>query len=158
MQTLVLNYRLMRMRRWSLTIVLGAMLLGCFACAHQEENGATSKDTNKPNPPSAAQPSTSVPKSSPGTATAVAPIDDQRPTAIEPQAAAQAATLPPLKPETVVAATSPATTPPGLAPKILVASTKMDFGKQPGNKTIQRAIIVRNAGKSNLNIESVTPS
>jgi hypothetical protein len=44
------------------------------------------------------------------------------------------------------------------APKILVASTKIDFGKQPQKITLNKAIVIRNAGKSDLNIQSVTPS
>jgi hypothetical protein len=44
------------------------------------------------------------------------------------------------------------------APRIFVADTKMDFGKQPQDKKLIRNIVVRNAGKTDLNIESVTPS
>jgi hypothetical protein len=43
-------------------------------------------------------------------------------------------------------------------PKLVVPEKKLDFGKQPQDKTIVRAIHIKNAGRSALNIESVTPS
>jgi hypothetical protein len=46
----------------------------------------------------------------------------------------------------------------GRQPKLLAPEKKLDFGKQPQDKTIVRAIHIKNAGQAALNIESVTPS
>ena len=43
-------------------------------------------------------------------------------------------------------------------PKLVVPEKRLDFGKQPQDKTMVRAIPIRNGGLSVLNIESVTPS
>jgi hypothetical protein len=43
-------------------------------------------------------------------------------------------------------------------PRIVVASTKIDFGKQPQKITLNKAVVIRNGGKADLNIQSVTPS
>jgi hypothetical protein len=46
----------------------------------------------------------------------------------------------------------------GRPPKLVVPEKRLDFGKQPQDKTMVRAIPIRNGGLSVLNIESVTPS
>lgn len=43
-------------------------------------------------------------------------------------------------------------------PKLVVSEKRLDFGKQPQDKTMVRAIPIRNGGLGVLNIESVTPS
>ena len=44
------------------------------------------------------------------------------------------------------------------APKLIVPEKRLDFGKQPQDKTMIRAIPIKNGGLSALNIDSVTPS
>lgn len=44
------------------------------------------------------------------------------------------------------------------APKLVAPAKKIDYGKQPQDKTLIRTIAIRNGGQANLNIESVTPS
>jgi hypothetical protein len=44
------------------------------------------------------------------------------------------------------------------APKLVAPEKKIDFGKQPQDKTLVRAIAIRNGGRAVLNIESVVPS
>ena len=44
------------------------------------------------------------------------------------------------------------------SPKLVAPEKKIDFGKQPQDKTIVRAIAIRNGGRAVLNIDSVTPS
>lgn len=44
------------------------------------------------------------------------------------------------------------------APKLIVPEKRLDFGKQPQDKTMIRAIPIKNGGLSVLNIDSVTPS
>lgn len=46
----------------------------------------------------------------------------------------------------------------GGSPKLVVPEKRLDFGKQPQDKTMVRAIPIRNGGLGVLNIESVTPS
>ena len=44
------------------------------------------------------------------------------------------------------------------APKLVVPDKKIDFGKQPQDKTLVRAIVIKNGGLADLKIESVVPS
>jgi hypothetical protein len=46
----------------------------------------------------------------------------------------------------------------GRPPKLIVPEKRLDFGKQPQDKTMVRAIPIRNGGLGVLNIESVSPS
>src|SRR2546425_13031088 len=62
---------------------------------------------------------------------------------------------PPPPPANTNAATPSAS---GRQPKLVAPEKKLDFGKQPQDKTIVRAIHIKNAGQAALNIESVTPS
>jgi hypothetical protein len=55
-------------------------------------------------------------------------------------------------------ATPPAPVDTAKAPKIVLPVKKVDFGKVDPEKKITKDIIVKNTGKSLLNIESVTPS
>ncbi|HSE96907.1 MAG TPA: hypothetical protein VLD57_01470 [Blastocatellia bacterium] len=59
---------------------------------------------------------------------------------------------------TAVVTPQPPSVPPANAPILQVPVTKIDFGKQPKDKTITREIALRNVGKSELKIESVVPS
>ena len=51
-----------------------------------------------------------------------------------------------------------ATTDPAHSPKLITPDKKIDFGKQPQDKTLVRAITISNGGHGLLNIESVVPS
>ena len=44
------------------------------------------------------------------------------------------------------------------APKLIAPAKRLEFGKQPQDKTLIRAITIKNGGQAVLNIESVTPS
>jgi hypothetical protein len=54
-------------------------------------------------------------------------------------------------------ATDP-TAPKDRAPRLLVPDKKLDFGKQPQDKTLARSFQIKNVGNADLLIESVTPS
>ena len=41
---------------------------------------------------------------------------------------------------------------------MVVTDKQIDFGKQPQDKNLVRAIVIKNGGRGDLNIESVTPS
>ena len=43
-------------------------------------------------------------------------------------------------------------------PKLVVSEKKIDYGKQPQDKTLVRAIVIKNGGLADLNVESVVPS
>lgn len=45
-----------------------------------------------------------------------------------------------------------------LAPKLVVASTDIDFGKVAQGKSLTRNLVVKNTGQADLSIESVVPS
>jgi hypothetical protein len=62
---------------------------------------------------------------------------------------------PPPPPANANTATPPAS---GRQPKLVAPEKKLDFGKQPQDKTFVRAIHIKNAGQAALNIESVAPS
>ena len=53
---------------------------------------------------------------------------------------------------------SPAVASTERAPKLILPEKRLDFGKQPQDKTMIRAIPIKNGGLSALNIDSVTPS
>jgi hypothetical protein len=44
------------------------------------------------------------------------------------------------------------------APKLVLPLNDIDFGKVAQGKSLTRNLVVKNAGKANLNIESVSPS
>ena len=44
------------------------------------------------------------------------------------------------------------------APKLVAPDKKIEYGKVPQDKTLVRAIPIRNAGREDLRIESVAPS
>jgi hypothetical protein len=48
--------------------------------------------------------------------------------------------------------------PSGPAPKLVIDSTKINFGNQPSGKTIVRTITLKNGGKAPLKIDAVEPS
>jgi hypothetical protein len=107
---------------------------------------ACSPGGESPNPPASntsRQPQQAAPQSAPQKVS-------QQPVAAPVQA-------PPAATTTVVPAPPPPP-PPANAPKIFVAATRIDFGKQPMEKSINRSIVVKNVGKSELKIESVVPS
>lgn len=46
----------------------------------------------------------------------------------------------------------------GAQPKLVIPVKKLDFGKQPKEKSLTRSIVVKNTGKADLRIEAVVPS
>lgn len=43
-------------------------------------------------------------------------------------------------------------------PKLVVPGKKIDYGKQPQGITLVRAIVIKNGGRANLNIDAVVPA
>jgi len=75
------------------------------------------------------------------------------------QAIPQPAT-PPVRPQATVNGNpaKPAAAANARAPKLIAPAKRLEFGKQPQDKTLIRAITIKNGGQAVLNIESVTPS
>jgi len=147
----MLNYFAMKLilKRYSILILVAVFLSACSA-----ENGSSSSSNSSPaqtNSNSNSQPAvaqngtpTSVPTSPPTVQPIPAPPQPDK--TATPQNA-NSASAPPV-----------ATAPNGKAPKLVVSEAKIDFGTQYQGKTLNRAFAIRNAGKADLNIESVVPS
>ena len=149
----VLNYH--PMRRNNLNSFAALILLAVFvsACSEPPENSGS---TNANAPQQANSNSGSQPQIAQNTPTATAPgsVPLALPS-LKPQPA------PSEKPATANAriANPPVPTDPNArVPKLVVPAKKIDFGKQPQEKTLVRAIVIKNGGRADLNIESVVPS
>jgi len=146
------------MKRSIVTAYAGTLLLAAllFGCARSEENAtssngngaaqANSNSASQANSNAAPVPAGSVTPSS-GT-----PLSVQQLPAPQPNPASPAA-QPPAKPATEKAAVSAER-----APKLVAPEKRVNFGKQPQDKNMIRAITISNGGKSDLKIESVVPS
>jgi len=138
-------------------IVLFSVVSLFSACAGPAENTATSNSNSSQQGNNNSQPAVaeSAPAPSPGSGTplSVQPIP-------APSASPLSSATPPVKPPAAVNANTakPAIVPGAAAPKLVAPAKKLEFGKQPQDKTLIRAITIKNGGRANLNIESVTPS
>jgi hypothetical protein len=132
-------------------LALVALLPACSRPAESSGSSATSAtqqaNTNSAQPP-VAQGGTALATQSP------APLAVQ--SIPPPTPAAESAETTPAQPS-ATAATTPTASDARL-PKLVAPDKRINFGKQPQDKTLVRAIIIRNSGRANLNIESVVPS
>jgi hypothetical protein len=131
--------------------LLGALLvlIALFsACAGPPENDSSSNAnaTQQANSNSSQQVAQNTPQPPPLT---LQPMPPPAPT--------NATAKPAVTPATEPNANTPAAANPH-APKLVAPDKKLDFGKQPQDKTLIRAIPIRNAGREVLKIESVAPS
>lgn len=119
------------------------------ACARSPENTATSNgnsvqqaDSNSQQPVAQGTPADPSPSVAPPTVQTIPP----------PAA--------PVQPHATVNGNPPKPTlaPGERAPKLIAPAKRVEFGKQPQDKTLIRAITIKNGGQAVLNIESVTPS
>ena len=139
----------LNINQYAALLMLVALL---SACSRSGENSATS-NANAPqqaNSNSADQPQIASDGSAAagqGTALATQPIPTPQPNAAKPAASGNA--------DAANAAPAAAN---GPAPKLVVSDKKIDFGKQPQEKTLVRAIVVKNGGRAELKIDSVVPS
>ena len=119
--------------------VLVALLSGCSA--PEETSGSSNTNGTQANSNAASEPQIAQ-----GNAPAVQPIP-----------------TPPVAPSVGAANANAAIAPASAAdsvraPKLVVSAAKIDFGKQPQDKTLVRALVVKNGGREDLKIESVVPS
>jgi len=127
-------------------LVLVALFSACSGTA--ENSGSTS--TSAPQQAN----SNSAPEPQIAQGNAPAPAPNPEPPAVQP--------IPPPAEESATNSDANATN--ALAagnarvPKLVVSEKKIDYGKQPQEKTLVRAIVIKNGGLANLNIESVVPS
>jgi hypothetical protein len=119
------------------------------ACARSPENAATSNgnsaqqaNNNAQQPVAQGTPADPSPSVAPPTVQTIPP----------PAA--------PVQPQATVNGNPPKPAPAAgeRAPKLIAPAKRLEFGKQPQDKTLVRAIVIRNGGRADLKVESVTPS
>jgi hypothetical protein len=149
----VLDYDAMKrlnLNPYSAMLVLVLLLAGCSG--HDENSGSSNTNaTQQANSNSSPQPQiaqSNAPAVAPGT---VPPAVQVIPPAPSPDEKSAAAGDP-------NAATSASVADNARAPKLVVSGKKLDYGKQPQGKTLVRAIVVKNGGRTDLKIDSVAPS
>ena len=146
------------MRRSTVTAYAGVvlMLVGLTAaCARHDENSPSSNRNATEQANSNSGPSQGVPgaiTASSGTPLVVQQLPPPPPKS--PDGAVQ----PAAKSAADSAAVAKPTAAGVRAPKLVAPEKRMDFGKQPQDKNLVRAITIRNSGKADLKIESVVPS
>jgi hypothetical protein len=152
-----LNYLTMMNRFQKLNPILILLLVLMASCAAPPEN-AEKANNNSAQSIGAAASEPTVAQSGTPTATSNGNVSTAQPPV------AQSAPAPPASNPTVdsakpaeKAAAGPAASK-DRAPRLLVPDKKLDFGKQPQDKTLARTFQIKNVGNADLLIESVTPS
>jgi hypothetical protein len=143
----MLDYRAMRTAKTFFSLAVALITLVVASCNEPAGPTATGNANSAANSNSASgQAEKAVPAVAPAT-----------PVASDAGSASPGASLPASSVK-VAEVLKPAGKKPAKSPKIVLTSTKLDFGKQRQNTTINRSITVRNGGPVDLAIESVTPS
>ena len=130
--------------------VLFALIALTSACASHEESSAPS-NSNAPQansnavPPADPQPSDARPNPS-----TTPPLTVQT---LPPPPGKAAENV--SKPDKAAVASNAAS---GREPKLIAPEKRIDFGKQPQEKNLVRAIAIRNGGSADLKIDSIVPS
>ena len=137
----------MKRATFGVLLMTSALLLACARTDKQLEasNGNSAPQSNSNS--DAAQAASQVTPSS-GTPLVVQQIPAATPPASAPQPEVKAEGGSPAKP---MARTDK-------APKLVAPEKRIDFGKQPQDKNLVRAITIKNGGTVDLKIESVVPS
>jgi hypothetical protein len=158
----VINYPAMKHLKLFICVML--VTSGFSACTvPPESTGSANSNASPTNSNSAAKPEIAR-----ATPPALAPT----PTPLKVEPATQPATQPvpqptPLSPATVKPANSnsgaaasavAAGVAEGRVPHLIAPTKKIDFGKQPQDKSLVRSVVIKNGGRADLNIESVVPS
>jgi ABC-type Fe3+-hydroxamate transport system substrate-binding protein len=137
------------MRRYALLIILSVLLSACSSNGEDGSSASTNSSAAQTNSNSASQPAVAQDGTPAPVPSTPPPAVQQIPPPVQPEKAAPAQNA---------NSASSAAVPNAKAPKLVVSETKLDFGKQQQGKTLNRAIAIRNVGRSDLNIESVAPS
>ena len=147
----VLNYDAMKrlnMKPYAALLVLAALVSACSGPADNQGSSNTNAPPAQANTNSAPQPQIAQ-GNPPAVTPAPAPLTVQP---IPPPPAAKSAAAGNANAANRLAAGN------ARAPKLVVPDKKIDFGKQPQDKNLVRAIVIKNEGLADLNIESVVPS
>jgi len=130
--------------------VLLALIALTSACASHEESSAPSNSNSQQANSNAAPPADPQPSDARPNPSTTPPLTVQ--------------TLPPApgkppenvsKPDKTAVASNAAS---GREPKLIAPEKRLDFGKQPQDKNLVRAIAIRNGGSADLKIDSIVPS
>lgn len=113
--------------------ILSALILA--ACSSPEGDDASKNSNASPQSAELTRPAETVPASN---------DSPQTPQVSAPPAAIPVAPAQPLVSEA--------------QPRLVVPLKKIDFGRQPKDKSLNRSIVIKNTGKADLHIESVQPS
>lgn len=143
----MLNYDAMKrlnLNPYAALLVLVALF---SACSGPAENSGS---TNTSAPQQANSNSAPQPPIAQGNAPAAAP--SPVPLAVQP------IPPPPAPAEKAANAANASAADNARVPKLVVSEKKIDYGKQPQDKTLVRAIVIKNGGRADLSIESVVPS
>jgi hypothetical protein len=155
----VLNYDAMKRlypKPNAALIVLAAFLAACSGPAENSGPSNTSAPPQQANSNSAALPQIAQ-GNPPAAAPSPAPLTVQ-PIPPPPSPAAKSAAAGNANATNPANAASASAAGNARAPKLIAPDKKIDFGKQPQDKSLVRAIVIKNAGRADLNIESVVPS
>ena len=146
----VLNLSAMKRSMFITHAVLFALMALTSACASHEESAAPSNSSSQQANSNAAMPADPQPSDARPSPSTTPPLTVQ--------------TLPPppakptdnvAKPDKAAVASNAAT---GREPKLIAPEKRIDFGKQPQDKNLVRAIVISNGGKADLKIDSIVPS
>jgi hypothetical protein len=138
----------LNMKPYAALLVLAALVSACSGPADNQGSSNTNAPPAQANTNSAPQPQIAQ-GNPPAVAPAPAPLTVQP---IPPPPAAKSAAAGNANAANRLAAGN------ARAPKLVVPEKKIDFGKQPQDKNLVRAIVIKNGGLADLNIESVVPS
>lgn len=147
----VLNYDAMKRLNLNPYAALLVVVVLFSSCSAPDEHSGSPNNGAEQQANSNSAPQPEVAQSN---APAQAPVTT--PPAVQPPAPAE-------EPAATVDAT-PAKVPDASAapnarvPRLVIPQKKIDFGKQPQEKSLVRAIVIKNGGRADLNIESVVPS
>lgn len=142
------------MKRLKLTPYAALLVLAAFlsACSGPAENSGSSNANAQPqqaNANSAAQPQIAQGNTAP---------PNQATPAVQPVPLSPAAKAAGERNANAVNTAKAPKAANARAPKLIAPDKKINYGKQPQEKSLVRAIIIKNGGLADLNIESVVPS
>ena len=138
----------LNLKPYAALLVLAALLSACSGTAENSGSSNTNAPPQQANTNSAAQPQIAQDKPA-------AAVPSPAPSAVQP--------IPPTTPAKSAANSNANPANASAAgnarvPKLVAPAKKIDFGKQPQDKSLVRAIMIKNGGRADLNIESVVPS
>ena len=155
----MLNYDAMKrlnLKPYAALLVLAAFLSACSGTAENAGSSNTNAPPQPANTNSAAQPQVAQ-GNPPAAAPSPAPLTVQ-PIPPPPSPVAKSAAAGNANAANAANASNASAAANARSPKLVAPDKKINFGKQPQDKSLVRAIAIKNGGRANLNIESVVPS